>query len=1509
MSYIKSYNIGNISIDLPGQDLIYELPLLSFGDVKNTLNVSLIFNSNFATENTFYMSNGHKLNLHKRLVIRSEIPAFYENGDGRRIELMYQGEGRYTFDDDSQRIMRGTDNAFIVENPDYSTETYTTLGYFTSATDKYGETYLSYTYTSNKLTAVTYRTNKVISLSYNNLGTLNEIEYLCDGVSVCKIGLAYDGIAKSIVTHYSGVTYRTSYYAGVFTAQSTQGPTFADYCHRLTCTKGTDTITMKKEIGTQTVDLVTYNFADYANVGEDEYSQVEVTNFHGVKTRTQFKGRKPLYTYEIGEADAEFNDDKYAGTVQVYAAHNAINSVYTGGAQGISNGTTMDKVDANSEVSWRCDLSELDDPQGMYFLSGWVRIPEDDYTKSAIELHVAKSVNTLERSFKLPKPPIGQWSYFYMIFPYDKSHISAFIQKSDGSIETKDFRLSFEKSHTLSADDETKIPIAQDVLIYHNGTSEACFPISESVLSCGSTILSDNRNIYYDDLLRYKLNQRKGENTNEFYWGKGKNVELLSDGEDVIVTYDNTAYNLNDCYLEKRIYYSEKLTVSRVIDDDLDAFLIYKVTDGDNRLISMQKLDGNLDAFWVKSDNITTEYIRTNGLITEEKVAGLYLIRTDYEDDRVTVSNIDEEDNTIMSYAISHIDTVWGAVTNVEYSDGTQITDTYDDDRCALLSRQFNDNPSISNLFTYDLGYPDTLANGSLKYKMSYTDGRLSGISKLNATTTDTWNSIESHSYEKDETDGTVEIVSSYPSATSPLRTVTQNYDKYGRLTSISGTLTNTYDADPHCTYGNNVRYRGSTSDMYDIDGNEELEIKKYGSTPIINASAKLASSTDSSTGKTTHYGYYGDRLVAVKTTNSSSTVSKEVFTYDEYGRPLFDRFDYDLPGGKFVKSVIAYDDTLTSPNTNKRVKSYKYYVNSLSIHRVKTTNDFDNYGRISNKNIVIQSYGFNKYYTYNKTNIASVENKYLNSTRLMKNEYDYDSFGKIVGERYIDTAAKNKSYVYDSFGRLVRENNQILDKTYVYSYNGIGNITSVKAYDYTSGDVSGTPVTTSYAYDNAQPDRLTTFGGKAITYDANGCVKTYDGWTYTWTKGKLTKCVRGSILSGMDTYTYTYDAYGRRISKNYKFTKGSQALAVYVTSSSTNYTYDTSGRLIREQYTESFNDFSSNSKDILYLYDESGVIGFIYTLNGTPNNYYYLRNLQGDVIGIYDVFGVKVARYAYDAFGNCTITLNTNGIATASPIRYRGYYYDEDTKLYYLNARYYNPEWRRFVSPDETSYLDPESVNGLNLYAYCNNDPVNRYDPSGHAFISVLAGLGIAALIGAGISAASYTAGQLIDYAITGTWEWSWGGFFGSTIGGAIGGVITFATAGVGGTFATMAGAFLSGAAMTSGTMIGENIAGDAAHSFGDIFISSLISGGISMASVGIMSKINIPSLNIGRGSMSAVSKQMYTKFRRQIIKRISMRTFTKMFAVEAYNGAAGNIMDWVYGTSGAKDYVLNFF
>lgn len=139
--------------------------------------------------------------------------------------------------------------------------------------------------------------------------------------------------------------------------------------------------------------------------------------------------------------------------------------------------------------------------------------------------------------------------------------------------------------------------------------------------------------------------------------------------------------------------------------------------------------------------------------------------------------------------------------------------------------------------------------------------------------------------------------------------------------------------------------------------------------------------------------------------------------------------------------------------------------------------------------------------------------------------------------------------------------------------------------------------------------------------------------------------------------------------------------------------------------------------------------------------------------------------------------------VANANPIRYRGYYYDDDTGLYYCNARYYSPKWRRFISPDDTAYLSPESVNGLNLYCYCNNDPVNYCDPSGRLAISLaMIGLIVGAVIGA-------AAGGVAAYSIAknqGAEGWD---LFGWTMAGIVGGGIVGGALGAGvGALATQA-------------------------------------------------------------------------------------------------------------------------
>ncbi len=128
------------------------------------------------------------------------------------------------------------------------------------------------------------------------------------------------------------------------------------------------------------------------------------------------------------------------------------------------------------------------------------------------------------------------------------------------------------------------------------------------------------------------------------------------------------------------------------------------------------------------------------------------------------------------------------------------------------------------------------------------------------------------------------------------------------------------------------------------------------------------------------------------------------------------------------------------------------------------------------------------------------------------------------------------------------------------------------------------------------------------------------------------------------------------------------------------------------------------------YLYSADGIIGFVQG----GQRFLYRKNLFGDITAIYQG-ETKLAEYEYDAWGNCTITLDTNSVGKNNPFRYRGYYWDNDIKLYYLMSRYYDPKTGRFINADTFDYLKPKAVNGLNLYAYCRNNPVMYKDPSGH--------------------------------------------------------------------------------------------------------------------------------------------------------------------------------------------------
>ena len=234
------------------------------------------------------------------------------------------------------------------------------------------------------------------------------------------------------------------------------------------------------------------------------------------------------------------------------------------------------------------------------------------------------------------------------------------------------------------------------------------------------------------------------------------------------------------------------------------------------------------------------------------------------------------------------------------------------------------------------------------------------------------------------------------------------------------------------------------------------------------------------------------------------------------------------------------------------------------------------------------------------------------------------------------------------------------------------------------------------------------------ISYDEIGNPLTYLGNELDW-NGRQLKSFSGNG----NTITYKYDADGYRATKT-------------VNGNETTYRY-VNGQLVYEE--------KPDGRQLFYLYDSYGYLTAIRYYNGDTSTlvgYYVTTNAQGDVIGIYNAAGDLRATYEYDAWGNIiaikdvsgnTVTSSTH-IAMLNSVRYRSYCYDNETGLYYVISRYYNPQVGRFLNAD--GLVDNRGLNTQNMFQYCGNNPVMYADPSGQLFgLIVLGVLGVGLIIG----------------------------------------------------------------------------------------------------------------------------------------------------------------------------------
>jgi RHS repeat-associated protein len=501
---------------------------------------------------------------------------------------------------------------------------------------------------------------------------------------------------------------------------------------------------------------------------------------------------------------------------------------------------------------------------------------------------------------------------------------------------------------------------------------------------------------------------------------------------------------------------------------------------------------------------------------------------------------------------------------------------------------------------------------------------------------------------------GNINSVTYHNGGTSGDQTINYTYDDYDRPILISDNST-----PPAPLYSIAYDNRGNIGYIKDYVQNVEY-FYEY---DVLNRTAKIMRRDGSGIWSTSSYTFNASNLISeFREDNTNYQVGTDFdniatsYTYNDDGKPTATMITHNSDSEN-----ITYD-------TLGRLSSYNY--------KWGTDDDYD------------VSIG---YYTGTEcTRTSRIQTMtYTNFQGSQTLTYTYDDRGYIT---CMQKDANNYSqYRYDALGELVRENYKWNGTSYtmIYAYDVGGNITSKTKYAFVDGDgpVVTLISTVAYGYNStAWKDKLTSYNGTTISYDNIGNPLSDGTWNYTWTQGRELQ----QISNGTTTASYKYNKDGIRTEK---------------TVNGTTTIYNVVGDRVTWEKT-------GNNNPIYYYYDPNGkLVGLDY--NGVP--YFYIYNAQGDIIKIAkDITGYADVEYTYDAWGNCSISGDmASTLGVDNPYRYRGYRYDNETGLYYLQSRYYNPVWGRFINSDML-IGNTGSLQANNMFEYCFNDPIQKSDSSG---------------------------------------------------------------------------------------------------------------------------------------------------------------------------------------------------
>ncbi len=529
-------------------------------------------------------------------------------------------------------------------------------------------------------------------------------------------------------------------------------------------------------------------------------------------------------------------------------------------------------------------------------------------------------------------------------------------------------------------------------------------------------------------------------------------------------------------------------------------------------------------------------------------------------------------------------------------------------------------------------------------------------------------------------------------------------YDSYGNTTQTkvgSQTLsTNTYAAKngvlTTTTYGNgdkrtyNYNKLGLAASIKTVNDDTSKTSYSWG----YNGSGTVMYHRDAENNLKYLYNYDSlGRLIRqeIQTNDTFSHVGSTEVTYDVRNNVTKVASEF---GGYTATDEYMYSSSSGATDAANSAKD-----NLISRYRIAGSRtvdySYDSLNRLTQKKLSTTTPIYTNY-TYKASDLGGKYTTTMIETEKLDNttyKYYYDNVGNIT--KIDKGSSAYRTYTYDLKNQLLSEVNSTNGVTTNFTYDAIGNITKKvqsgavsKTINYRYGNdgktgwnnlLTGVDLSGNGAYESTE----------TISYDAIGNPTTYLGASLSWYGRQLKNYTKGST-----SVLYTYDADGLRGTKTVNGTKS---------------TYHYVGGQLRYE--------ERGSQKFYYFYDVNGNLCAIryYDANGKSYAYFALTNAQGDVVAFYTGAGVCVVTYEYDAWGNIVKQTDTTGInfAELNPIRYRGYYYDTETELYYLKSRYYDSRIGRFINAD--SFITTgQGVLGYNMFIYCNNNSVSLCDTSG---------------------------------------------------------------------------------------------------------------------------------------------------------------------------------------------------